>query len=187
MRDTSRDESQSVPSQVKLYKTMELELPIFEGFLSGCWSHSAGCTRTFLHPCFPVSNDKSTEKGEEEERPILVAPQKAIKTKHINIFLMALAGQSFQGQTGTCARYKRDKMATLLWNETDDSRFVPWTGPCLSHGRVPVCPRHRSRFVPWTGPFCPGHRPALSGTGDSQRDSRESIRANHSQLKPLFL
>ena len=26
----------------------------------------------------------------------------------------------------------------------------------------------------------------LSGTGDSQRDSRESIRANHSQLKPLF-
>ena len=25
------------------------------------------------------------------------------------------------------------------------------------------------------------------GTGDSQRDSRESIRANHSQLKPLFL
>ena len=26
----------------------------------------------------------------------------------------------------------------------------------------------------------------LSGTGDSQRDSRKSIRANHSQLKPLF-
>ena len=26
----------------------------------------------------------------------------------------------------------------------------------------------------------------LSGTGDSQRDLRESIRANHSQLKPLF-
>ena len=29
--------------------------------------------------------------------------------------------------------------------------------------------------------------PALSATGDSQRDSREFIRANHSQLKPLFL
>ena len=27
----------------------------------------------------------------------------------------------------------------------------------------------------------------LSGTDDSQRDSRESIRANHSQFKPLFL
>ena len=27
----------------------------------------------------------------------------------------------------------------------------------------------------------------LSGTVDSQRDSRESIRATHSQLKPLFL
>ena len=33
--------------------------------------------------------------------------------------------------------------------------------------------------------FWPFH--ALSGTGDSQRDSRESIRANHSQLKALFL
>ena len=27
---------------------------------------------------------------------------------------------------------------------------------------------------------------ALSGTGDSQRDSRESIRAHHSQLNPYF-
>ena len=27
----------------------------------------------------------------------------------------------------------------------------------------------------------------LSGTGDLQRDSRESIRENHSQLRPLFL
>ena len=38
-----------------------------------------------------------------------------------------------------------------------------------------------SPFCLWTLRF------ALSGTGDSQRDSRESIRANHSQLKPLFL
>ena len=29
--------------------------------------------------------------------------------------------------------------------------------------------------------------PYLSGTGDSQRDLRESIRANHSELKALFL
>ena len=28
--------------------------------------------------------------------------------------------------------------------------------------------------------------PGLSGTRDSQRDSRESIRTNHSQLKPYF-
>ena len=27
----------------------------------------------------------------------------------------------------------------------------------------------------------------LSGTGNSQRDSHESIRTNHSQLKPQFL
>ena len=30
--------------------------------------------------------------------------------------------------------------------------------------------------------------PGLSGTGDSQRDPRESIHANHSQLKtPIFI
>ena len=33
----------------------------------------------------------------------------------------------------------------------------------------------------WTPP-----RFLKTGTGDSQRNSRESIRANHSQLKPLF-
>ena len=35
--------------------------------------------------------------------------------------------------------------------------------------------------------FFPEFSGVLSGTGDSQRDSRESIRANHSQLKSLFL
>ena len=35
--------------------------------------------------------------------------------------------------------------------------------------------------------YVPNSSPALSGTGDSQRDSRESIRVNRSQLKPLFL
>ena len=36
--------------------------------------------------------------------------------------------------------------------------------------------------------FCRvGEGSGLSGTGDSQRESRESIRANHSQFKPLFL
>ena len=35
--------------------------------------------------------------------------------------------------------------------------------------------------------FRKGDEHNLSGTGDSQRDSRESIRVNHSQLKPHFL
>ena len=50
------------------------------------------------------------------------------------------------------------------------------------------------RFDPQNGRFEPSKTlsfkekcPLLSGTGDSQRDSRESIRANHSQSKPLFL
>ena len=45
-------------------------------------------------------------------------------------------------------------------------------------GRRPKTPPPKSHIANGLG---------LSGTGDSQRDSRESIRANHSQLKPLFL
>ena len=48
-------------------------------------------------------------------------------------------------------------------------------------GRTPGGSRHSSSRHPWPSEH------QLSGTGDSQRDSRESIRANLSQLKPLFL
>ena len=56
VRETSRDESRSVPSPEKLFKTRDLKLPIIEGSLPSCWPHSAGYTRTFLHPYFPVAN-----------------------------------------------------------------------------------------------------------------------------------
>ena len=78
--------------------------------------------------------------------------KKPINRKHINIYLTALVGQSSQGRTPTCPRDKRDKMAILLWNETEKGRFVPGTGPILSRGGVP--------FVPGTVPVCPGHRPS---------------------------
>ena len=55
VRETSRDESQNVPSTQKLFKTSELELPIFQGSLPSCSPHSAGCTRTSVHPYFPVA------------------------------------------------------------------------------------------------------------------------------------
>ena len=58
VRVTGRDESQSVPSPEKLFKTRDLELPFFEGSLPSCSPHSAGYTRTFVHPYFPVSNLK---------------------------------------------------------------------------------------------------------------------------------
>ena len=82
-------------------------------------------------------------------------PKKTINTKHINIYLTALAGQSSQGRTPTRPRDKRDKMAILLWISTENGRFVPGTGPGLSQGRVP--------FVPGTVPVCPEHRPAQRG------------------------
>ena len=61
-------------------------------------------------------------------------------------------GQSSQGQTPTRPRDKRDKMANLLWNQTEKDRFVPGTGRNLSRGGVP--------FVPGTVRVCPGRRPA---------------------------
>ena len=55
MRETSRDESQNVLSTQKLFKTRDLELPIFEGSLPSYSPHSAGYTRTSVHPYFPVA------------------------------------------------------------------------------------------------------------------------------------
>ena len=52
---TRGDESQSVPSSEKPFKTRDLELPFFEGPLQSCSPHSAGYTRAFLHPYFPVA------------------------------------------------------------------------------------------------------------------------------------
>ena len=63
MRETGRDESQSVPSSEKLFKTRDLELPIFEGSVPSCSPHSAGYTRTSVHPYFPVTKAKMSRLG----------------------------------------------------------------------------------------------------------------------------
>ena len=82
--------------------------------------------------------------------------KKPVNTKHKNIFLTLLAGQSSQGRTppvpgrnGAKWRFYcaiKHKTASLSQGR---SRFVPGT-----KGRVP--------FVPGTVPFCPQHRPALN-------------------------
>ena len=41
----------------KLFKTRDLELPIFEGSVPSCSPHSAGYTRTSVHPYFPVTKN----------------------------------------------------------------------------------------------------------------------------------
>ena len=54
---SQRDESQNVPSPEELFKTRDLQLPLFfDRSLPGCWPHSTGYTRTFLHPYFPFGN-----------------------------------------------------------------------------------------------------------------------------------
>ena len=63
VRETGRDESQSVPCQEKLLKTRDLELPIFEGSVPSCSPHSAGYTRTSVHPYFPVANSWQIERS----------------------------------------------------------------------------------------------------------------------------
>ena len=62
VRETGRDKSQSVPSPENLFRTRDLELPIFEGSLPSCSPHSAGYTRTSVHPYFPVANKKTVRQ-----------------------------------------------------------------------------------------------------------------------------
>ena len=76
--------------------------------------------------------------------PISGQKKKQINTRHTNIFLMALAGQSSQGQAPTYSRDKRDKMAIYCGIQQKKAG--------LSQGRVPVCPRDGSWDFPGTGP-----------------------------------
>ena len=59
VRETRRDETQTVPSPEKLFKTRDLELPIFEGSVPSCSPHSAGYTRTCT-PVLPRDQPKGT-------------------------------------------------------------------------------------------------------------------------------
>ena len=43
------------PPPEKLFTIRDSELPFFEGSLPSCLPHSAGYTRTFVHPYFPIS------------------------------------------------------------------------------------------------------------------------------------
>ena len=61
-------------------------------------------------------------------------------------------GTIVQGRTPARPRDKRDKMAILLWNQTEKAG--------LSQERVPICPREGSPFVPGTVLVCPGDSPA---------------------------
>ena len=75
VRETGRDESQSVPSPEKLFKTRDLELPIFEGSVPSCSPHSVGYTRTSVHPYFPFAKRyqrkiHSDERFRENPEPI---------------------------------------------------------------------------------------------------------------------
>ena len=46
----------------KLSKTRDSELTFFEGSLPSCSPHSVGYTRTFLHPYFPVAENRDMFK-----------------------------------------------------------------------------------------------------------------------------
>ena len=89
------------------------------------------------------------------------------------------------------------KMSLLAHWEANE----PWSSfPCLLGKPQGTTTKTRIFFYPCRTPKNPWARreertkkkrnslgKKLSGTGDSQRDSRKAIRANHSQLTPLFL
>ena len=59
----------------KLFKTMDLELPFIEAFLPSYWPHSAGYTRTFLHPYCPQHQSKGNTTSQMNIRyNIFTAP-----------------------------------------------------------------------------------------------------------------
>ena len=94
-----------------------------------------------------------TEAQAPSKNPSIWGGKKPINTKHINTFQTALVhGTIVPGRNPTRPRDKRDKTAILLWNSTENGRFVQGKGPGLSQGRAP--------FVPETVSVCPGHRPA---------------------------
>ena len=63
VRETGRDESQSVASPEKFFKTRDLEFPIFEGSVPRCSPHSTGYTCTSVHPYFPVANKTYVQRN----------------------------------------------------------------------------------------------------------------------------
>ena len=92
VRETSRDESQNVLSTQKLFKTRDLELPILQGSLPSCSSHSAGYTSTSVHPCFPVAK-KRPLRTKSGKRPIKVR-KRPVKEGKRPIKAMVLVGIS---------------------------------------------------------------------------------------------
>ena len=85
-----------------------------------------------------------------------------------------------QSQAAAIARFRCTKFRLL---PKDYCKEDPCNFPCDGATKVRNWPRVDQllsnsvyKILPWR----------LSGTGDSQCDSRESIRANHSQLKPYF-
>ena len=71
-------------------------------------------------------------------------------------------------------------MSVFPFFSRDFGGSVGIKNPCFFGGFPCLFPKNQ-------GKEGQGNNYELSGTGDSQRDSHESIRANHSQLKPLFL
>ena len=73
--------------------------------------------------------------------------KKPINRKHINIFLTALVGQSFQGRTPHLSQAKQDKMAIYCG--------IKQRKAGLSQGRVPFCPGEGSHLSQGRFPFVP--------------------------------
>ena len=63
MRETGRDESQSVPSPDSS--------SFFRGSLPNCWSNSAGYTCIFLHPYFTMAKTHPNHANDRKSNPTI--------------------------------------------------------------------------------------------------------------------
>ena len=119
--------------------------------------------------------------------------------RHLSSILVAIVSQNsfvlvFVGYRTIIARYvAKWGIAQMCLCETkyQEGGIAPFLGGVLTFAlkgiaRYGVSQRNIARYgATKTKSLLLGTK--LSGTGDLQRDSRESIRANHSHLKPLFL
>ena len=76
-----------------------------------------------------------------------------------------------------CPLARRRVMSSLKSHNSSIDSVSPEAG---------LADTHLSTLKFWAKRFKESSLLSLTGTGDSQRDSRESIRVNHSQLKPVF-
>ena len=155
VREPGRDESQSVPSPINLFKTRDSELPLFEGSHPSCSPHSAGYTRTSVHPYFPMAKSPYPNRGR-------IARHNATKVGHTP----STAGTSGRN-SGKIPERPWKRSQSVSWNSPREYGWDPpntiiqgiWRLQSISRILSPQYGWGRFFFQKWfrRGPLRAGH------------------------------